>query len=246
MITEYWLSSFDAARRARAAGCTEGDLAQWAETGKLRAKAARGRFSDDDYHDYDDVDGRLFKQPAEVAIYDGQDQIELSSGEPWPFIPSEFWFYLNLNGSDVTINWGAGAFGTTVRDEPTPDYPAGLSQYIKLSGVEFYIPDLDELLDDTPQLDALLEDAPEAENLEIEPKLPASAQRINRRYEEHAHVAAKLIRERDITRAEACRAAVKEKGVIGLVTNDTAETQVRRTLDMMYNSDGSPIKKDPD
>ncbi len=234
MTTEYWLSSSNAMRRARAAGCTEGDLAQWAETGKLRAKATRGRFSDDDYHDYDDVNGRLFKQPAEAPMNDRQDPLALASGEPWPFIPSEFWFYLNLNGSDVTINWGAGVFGTTVRDEPTPGCPSVVSQYIKLSGVEFYIPDLDELLEDTP----------EAETSEIEPKLPAHAKPVNRKYEMHAHVAAKLIRERDINRAEACRAAVKEKGVIGLVTNDTAETQVRRTFDMMYSRDGLPIKKD--
>lgn len=245
MTTEYWLSSFDAARRARAAGCTEGDLAQWAEAGKLRAKATRGRFSDDDYNDYDHVDGRLFQQPENGPINDDQDQQASSSGEPWPFIPSEFWFYLNLNGSDASINWGAGAFGTTVRDEPTPECPAGLSQYIKLSGVEFYIPDLDELLDDTPELDTLLNDGPEAEISEIEPKLPAHAKPINRKYEIHAHLAAKIIRERGFNRAEAFRQAVKEKGDFGTAL-ETAETQVRRTFDMMYSPDGLPIKKDPD
>ncbi len=204
--------------------------------GKLKAKATRGRFSDDDYHDYDHVDGRLFKQPAEALMNDGQDQLELASGEPWPFIPSEFWFYLNLNGSDVTTNWGAGVFGTSVRDEPTPDCPSVVSQYIKLSGVEFYIPDLD----------ALLDDGPKADTLEIEPKLPAHAKHISRKYEMHAHLAAKLIRERGLIRAEACRAAVKEKGVIGIVADQTAETQVRRTLDMMYSPDGLPIEKDPE
>jgi hypothetical protein len=231
MTTGCWLSSFGAIRRARAAGCTEGDLAQWAEAGKLRAKATRGRFSDDDYNDYDHVDGRLFKQPAEVDMNVHQGA---SSGEPWPFIPSEFWFYLNLNSSDATINWGAGAFGTTVRDEPTPDCPAGLNQYIKLSGVEFYIPDLDALLDDMP----------DAVNFEIEPQLPAHAKPINRKYEEHAHLAAKFIRETGLSRADACREVVKERGAIGSVTVETAEMQVRRTYDLMYIPDGSPIKKD--
>lgn len=233
MTTVYWLSAFETIRRARAAGCTEGDLAQWAQAGKLRAKATRGRFSDDDYHDYDHVDGRLFKQPTTEDMKDHQGA---SSRESWPFIPSEFWFYLNLNGANAKSSWSAGAFGTTVRDEPTPDCPAGLSQYIKLSGVEFYMPDLD----------ALLRDKPEAANLEMQPKLPAYAQRINRKYEKHAHLAAKFIREQDLTRAEACRAAVMEMGVIGIVANDTAEMQVRRTLGMMYNKDGLPIKKDPD
>jgi hypothetical protein len=231
MTTGSWLSSFGAMLRARAAGCTEGDLAQWAEAGKLRARATRGRFSDDDDNDYDNLDGRLFKQPAEVDMNDHQGS---PSGEPWPFIPSEFWFYLNLNRSDATINWGAGAFGTTVRDEPTPDCPAGLSQYIKLSGVEFYIPDLDGLLDGMP----------DAVNFEIEPQLPAHAKRINRKYEEHAHLAAKFIRETGLSRADACREVVKERGAIGNVTVETAKIQVRRTYDLMYIPDGSPIKKD--
>jgi hypothetical protein len=242
MTTVYWLSAFETIRRARAAGCTEGDLAQWAEAGKLRAKATRGRFSDDDYHDYDHVDGRLFKQPAEVDMNDHQGA---SSREPWPFIPSEFWFYLNLNRSDVTINWGAGAFGTTVRDEPTPDCPAGLSQYIKLSGVEFYIPDLDALLDDMPAPDPLLRDTTEVENLETKPKLPANAKRINQLFEEHAHFAAIFIRDTGAFRSEAFRRAVKEKGRLDRVV-ETAEMQVRRTFDLMYLPDGSPIKKDPD
>ena len=242
MTTGYWLSSFGAIRRARAAGCTEGDLAQWAEAGKLRAKATRGRFSDDDYNDCDHVDGRLFKQ---LATEDMNDHQGASSREPWPFIPSEFWFYLNLNGANAKSSWSAGVFGTTVRDEPTPECPAGLSQYIKLSGVEFYIPDLDELLDDTPELDTLLNDGPEAEISEIEPKLPAHAKPINRKYEIHAHLAAKIIRERGFNRAEAFRQAVKEKGDFGTAL-ETAETQVRRTFDMMYSPDGLPIKKDPD
>jgi hypothetical protein len=231
MTTVFWLSAFETIRRARAAGCTEGDLTQWAQAGKLRAKATRGRFSDDDYHDYDHVDGRLFRQPATVDMNDHQGA---SSREPWPFIPSEFWFYLSLNGANATINWGAGAFGTTVRDEPTPDCPAGLSQYIKLSGVEFYIPDLDALLDDMP----------DAVNFEIEPQLPAHAKRINRKYEEHAHLAAKFIRKTGLSRADACREVVKERGVINSVSVETAEVQVRRTFDLMYLPDGLPIKKD--
>jgi hypothetical protein len=243
MTTEYWLSAFETIRRAREAGCTEGDLAQWAEAGKLRGKATRGRFSDDDYHDYDHVDGRLFKQPAKAHMNDHRRQRKSSSIEPWPFIPSEFWFYLNLNGSDATISWSAGAFGTTVRDEPTPDCPAGLSQYIKLSGVEFYIPDLDALLGDMPEPDPLLDNTPEAENLETKPKLPANAKRINQLFEEHAHFAAMFIQKTGAVRAEAFRQAVKEKGDLGKVV-ETAETQVRRTFDMMYSPDGSPIKKD--
>lgn len=240
MTTGSWLSSFGAMRRARAAGCTEGDLAQWAEAGKLRARATSGRFSDDDYNDYDHPDGRVFQQPAEV---DMNGHKGASSGEPWPFIPSEFWFYLNLNRSDATINWGAGAFGTTVRDEPTPDCPAGLSQYIKLSGVEFYIPDLDALLDDMPQPEPPLDDTPEAENLETKPKLPANAKRINQLFEDHAHFAAMFIQKTGAVRAEAFRQAVKERGDLGKVV-ETAEMQVRRTFDMMYSPDGSPIKKD--
>ena len=132
-----WLESSAAARRVRKAGFSETDLAQWAEEGKLRTRARKGRFASAE-HDEE----REF--PPEPPA-DPMDREVLGL---WPDIPKEFWHWINSPRGESDSRWGAGAFAATIFHEPDHDQRES-NEGIKLFGVTFNEEDLDGLLNPT-------------------------------------------------------------------------------------------------
>jgi hypothetical protein len=129
-----WLSSFAAMQRLREAAVVDpvSTLTQLAEARQLRARAAWGRFADDE------GDDRQFPLEPEV---------DPCSGEvlPWPDIPADFWRWVNGKGDRTEVHGEAGVFAATVIYDPKIGSYSD-SQYIKLFGVTFHQDDLEAAL----------------------------------------------------------------------------------------------------
>jgi hypothetical protein len=215
MSDEVWISSLDAVRRVRDAGFTEGDLAQWAEAGLLRARAGRGRFSDDE---------------VDHLRHFGNDAGSVLTG-PWPNILPDFWHWLNVGPKNREANWGAGVFATTVFDD-TELGPNTYSQHIRLYDVVFSATDIDARLH--------LADRPFVKGM-----LPSNPTKNARLYEERAHAAARLVKIEGKMRAEAFREVVEPGGTSLGSNEDGRQRALRKTYDLMYDAYGNPVKKYP-
>lgn len=129
-----WISSLDALQRLRQAGLLEPEdaLAQWAETGQLRSRARRGRFSDDGGAERD--------FPVEPSA----DEMKRANLGPWPDIPIDFWRWMNAGRAGTEAHFEAGVFATTVIYDPEIGNYSD-SQHIKLFEVTFNEEDLIKL-----------------------------------------------------------------------------------------------------
>lgn len=135
MSLNTWISAREALRRAKDQDVTAGDLIEWARQGKLRARAARGLFSDDD--------------PGEERVFPSEPPLDekkrLVSGD-WPDIPADFWDEIPSRAL-----WAAGTFGTRVSI-----FNEHYQQYewlgITLFDVKFHADELDALLIESPQI----------------------------------------------------------------------------------------------
>ena len=216
-----WISSLEACRRVRAVGGSQTDLAQWAEASRLRSRADRGRFSDDECTE------RELKLPDE----DEAREIEVSKrailNEPWPDIPSDFWHWMNVHSERSEAHWASGVFATTVYYDNAP-YHDRDSQYIKLFDVTFHAGDLAEMLGHT---------SVQAER----GKMPANAKPNNYVYEAAAHRAAELLRTEKIKRSIAFRRALEETQVEPKSVQDTRESALSRAYSLMYDGKGWPV-----
>lgn len=220
-----WISSKEAVLRARQAGWCEGDLAQWAEDGRLRSRAARGRFSDDE----DGIERQL-TLPSDPEELQHELASRSASGSPWPDIPCDFWHWFNNYSQSHEAHWGAGVFSTKVHFE-TQVGPHGGSQHIRLFDVSFCAEDLAKLLG------AMI-------GSQLRGTLPPSAKPAHRKVEDQAHRAAEIIRQDGVTIAQAARIAAAEFPAPPIVLPASYETSIRRSFDLMYDKKGKPIKKD--
>ena len=110
-----WISSLTAINNLREENLIkpEQTLAQWAEAGLVRTKAQKGRFS------LDEGNERVFPD-------------EPDGNSPWPYIPTDFWWNVNQGRRGSQAHFEAGSFAAQI------DYEyGGLSEHIKLYGVEF-------------------------------------------------------------------------------------------------------------
>lgn len=140
MSEENWISSKEAVLHVRRAGWTEGDLAQWAENGQLRSRAARLQSSDDD-----DLLERELAPPSDAKELQRELEKRALSGSPWPDIPADFWYWFNRYSQSREAQWAAGVFSTKVHFE-TQLGPHEGSLTIRLLDVTFCAEDLAELL----------------------------------------------------------------------------------------------------
>ena len=124
-----WISAGEASRRIKDAGFTEEDLIEWARLGKLRARAQRGTFSDDDPC----IIREFPKDPP-------SDEIERAVSGPWPDIPANFW-----DGTPSKVLWGACTIATNMRY--WSDYHQSyMYEHVELFDLAFSKVNLDALL----------------------------------------------------------------------------------------------------
>jgi hypothetical protein len=109
----------------------------------------------------------------------------------------------------------------------------------KAVGVEFYWPDIVVQLG--LEDGAATTDTPPTPSNLLRGQLPATAKPNNRRYEEAAHAAAEIVRAHNVNRAEAIR-KVAEKYYTTMWEEESVHSAIRRAFDLMYHSDGMPIK----
>jgi hypothetical protein len=214
MTKNTWISSKEALRLAKAQDATAGDLLEWARQGKLRARALKGSFGND--------------EPGEERIFPSQppvDEVKRSVAGDWPDIPADFW-----EETPAKALWTAGTFATRVWyfEEHYQQYDW---QRITLSEVTF----------NAAQLEALLSNS---EGRAIRAMLPRNAPPNAHLYEETAHLAAELVRTTKISRAVAFRTALSKTKVAQKMTTATRESAVRRAYVLMYDERGMPVQKD--
>lgn len=214
MTSNTWISSKEALRRAKAQDATAGDLLEWARQGKLRARAQKGSFSDDERGEE-----RIF--PSEPPV----DAVKRSVAGDWPDIPANFW-----EETPSKALWSAGTFATRVWyfDEHYQQYDW---QHITLSDVTF----------NAAQLEGLLS---KSEGRAIRGMLPRNAPPNAHLYEETAHLAAELVRTTKVLRAAAFRIALSKTKVAQNMPPATRESAVRRAYVLMYDERGVPVQKD--
>lgn len=132
MTSNTWISSKEALRRAKAQDATAGDLLEWARQGKLRARAQKGSFSDDE-----PGEERIF--PSEPPV----DEVKRSVAGDWPYIPADFW-----EDTPSKALWAAGTFATRMwyfdEHSQQDDWI-----HITLFDVKFKASELDALLEGT-------------------------------------------------------------------------------------------------
>lgn len=227
MSDEVWISSMEAVHRVREAGFSPGDLAIWAEKEGLRSRAGQAWFGED-------ADGE------ERNFVDGQSRhrSERAANDTWPDVPAEFWYWLNRDLASDKANWGAGVFTTVVFEyarsvagdsTPSRDY----REYIRLYDVKFMASDLAKLL---------RRDRPTS----LKGALPAHATASDRRYEEHAHEAAQIVREQGISATLAFTKVMEGRGRLIVRKLGSEESAIRRSFKLMYDKHGMPIKIDHD
>lgn len=136
-----WLSSLTAIQRLRAVGVFEpvSTLTQLAEAGQIRARASKGRFNWSD-------EVEEFPQKPDV---DGKTGALLA---PWPYVPADFWRWVNVGSPTAEVHGEAGIFAATVEFDVISK---GLGSYrheehIKLYGVTFRAEDLDAVMRGAP------------------------------------------------------------------------------------------------
>lgn len=225
MSEENWISSKEAVQRVRKAGWSEGDVAQWAENGRLRSRAARLQSSDDD-----DLLDRELTLPSDAKELQRELENRALTGSSWPDIPSDFWYWFNRYSQSHEAHWAAGVFSTRVHFE-TKLGPHEGSLHIRLFDVTFCADDLAELLGAMP-------------HSKLRGTLPAHAKPAHRKVEAQAHRVAEVIRERGCTIAAAVRIVAEESKKPADVQLASYETGLRRSFDLMYDKRGNPIQKD--
>lgn len=225
MSNQEWITSFEALRWARRAGATTGGLAQWAEAGRLRSRADRGQFSDDE-------EGTVRSLKLPDTLQDGDPWIAATEliAEPWPDIPCEFWRWINAKPKQSEQHWDAGVFATTVYDDDAPNHHP-YSQHIKLLDVTFHAGDLAGLLGAKV-------------SIHTRATLPKNAKPNDHIYEEAAHCAAAIVRSKKVVLAEAFRRALREIEVPRKGSQESRERALRQCYDLMYDAEGQPVKKD--
>jgi hypothetical protein len=124
-----WISATEASKRIKAACLTEEDLIEWARLGKLKARAQKGTFSDDD-------PGIIREFPKDPP----SDEIKRSVAGSWPDIPADFW-----EAQPHKALWGAGTFAASIRYW-NDYYQSYEYEYVELFDLTFSKVDLDALL----------------------------------------------------------------------------------------------------
>jgi hypothetical protein len=224
MIDDNWIDARDALRLVRAAGFTEFDLTQWAEAGKLHARAKRGRFSGDD-----DFFERQLCLPTKPEELEKELARRFLTGNPWPDVPSDFWHHLNLKHNDSEAHWGAGVFATTVYFE-TKAAPNGGNERIKLLDVTFNLVELQELITTTS-------------GEQLVGVLPSNATPANKREEKYAHMVAELVRTKGYSVAKACAKIDENHPTSEYITPESRQKAIRVAYGLMYQRNGYPHPK---
>lgn len=144
---------------------------------------------------------------------------------PWPDVPADFW-----TEQPTKVNWGAGTFANKV--QYFCDHHQQLTYtYIELFEVTFHAGDLARLLNTkSPDL--------------MRGVLPSNAKPNDRKYEDHAHEAAKLIRLNGVSKSAAFRKALENNSLTPPVAEASHQRALRHSYDAMYDSNGVPIKND--
>lgn len=128
-----WISATEASMRIKAAGLTEEDLIEWARLGKLKSRAQKGTFSDDDPC----IVREFPKDPP-------SGEIERAVSGPWPDVPSYFW-----DEPPSKALWGACTFAASIRYW-NDYYQLHQYEHVELFDLTFSKVDLDLLLDVRP------------------------------------------------------------------------------------------------
>lgn len=132
-----WLSSLIAIQRLREAGVVEpvSTLTQLAEAGQIRARASKGRF---DWAD-------------EVEEFPQKPDVDSKTGAllaPWPYVPADFWRWVNAGSPTAEVHGEAGVFAATVEFDVISKRLGSYrhEEHIKLYGVTFRAEDLDAVI----------------------------------------------------------------------------------------------------
>jgi hypothetical protein len=144
------------------------------------------------------------------------------------------WFWGELGREMLFASWPAGIFKT-------------LSDYEHEYGVQSAEWELVGVSYNADQLERLVGGAgpsPAAQSDTLKGKLPTGAKPSDRKYEQSAHDAAKIVREEGVLLSEAIRRVECFEST--MIKPESVERGIRRTYEKMYKAGGLPIQIDQD
>lgn len=171
---------------------------------------------------------------ARTMKCDGKIEAEMSGS---PEILPGFWHYIRL-GSNSSANWQAGVFRARLIYE-LDEWNEHPEHTWDMQGVSFHAKDIAKQVE-------LAKGGPSCVAID-DPRgvLPSHAQPNDRKHEEAAHQAARIVREEKVKLSEALRRVSADHPDENRAP-ESVQRATRQAFGLMYHPDGTPIQIDQD